>query len=117
MCENAVKRGVVTGPPTKEKREMEPFGGIHPRKESLCRRREAGLKKFRPEISYAWLVLLYKWRDSGIGGFRTSPSHTFVTVALLTLAFLTFVLDAGKMAASRTATHTVSDLLTKIKQK
>lgn len=54
------------------------------------------------------------FRDWGI---RTSPSHTFVTVALLTLAFLTFVLDAGKMAASRTATHTVSDLLTKIKQK
>lgn len=25
MCGNAVKRGVVTGPPTKEKREMEPF--------------------------------------------------------------------------------------------
>lgn len=29
MCENAVKRVVVTGPPIKEKREMVPFGGIH----------------------------------------------------------------------------------------
>lgn len=35
MCENAVKRGVVTGPPTKEKREMEPFGGNRLPKESL----------------------------------------------------------------------------------
>lgn len=39
MCGNAVKRGVVTGPPTKEKREMDPFFcGIHlPKKrESVC---------------------------------------------------------------------------------
>lgn len=36
MCENSVKRGVVTDPPTKEKREIELFGGIHLPKDSLC---------------------------------------------------------------------------------
>lgn len=36
MCENVVKRRVVTGPPTKEKREIELFARVHLLKHSLC---------------------------------------------------------------------------------
>jgi len=37
MCENAMKRGVVTGPPSREKKEIELFGGINFLNDSLCR--------------------------------------------------------------------------------
>lgn len=35
MCENALNRGVVTGPPTKEKSEMQPCGQSDLLEESL----------------------------------------------------------------------------------
>lgn len=104
----------MTGPPSKEKREMEPFLT----KERLCVRALKGGTKKKIESgnlthTHAHTPGLVFCYTSGLDqGFWTSQADTFVTVALLTLAFLTFVLDAGIVAASHTIhTHTHTQLL------
>lgn len=108
MCENAVKSGVVSSPSSQRKGGNGAFlvGFINQRRGRVGALK-SGTKVESRKISHPRAgFVLHKWFGSGF--FWTSQSDTFVTVALLTLAFLTFCIGCRKKApaASRTAnTH------------
>lgn len=70
MCENAVKGGVVTGPPTKEKKEIEPFWWDSSTRGRVCVAGERlGTKKIQPRnlpSPAGFVTQVEEFRDLGI---------------------------------------------------
>ena len=96
MCENAVKRGVATSPSSQRKGGNGAFSvGFINQRRGRVGALKSGTKVESRKISHPQAgFVLHKWFGSGF--FWTSQSDTFVTVALLTLAFLTFCIGCRK---------------------
>lgn len=114
MCENGVKRGVMTGSPTKEKREMEPLGGIHHQRR-VCVACEGFDTDWWTVAQKSRLVVLHKWFSWG---------NTDVTIARFCICSNAdqnvldpFLRCRNQWHGSVSNPHIVSDLLMKIKRK